>query len=78
MDKFSKPERDNSTEVDTKRGLLRVAAFFLLFFTTHWLLRWLHPIGAQWLLWNALGALASWLIVDRLMPERKHSDAKGH
>jgi threonine/homoserine/homoserine lactone efflux protein len=78
MDKFSKPERDNSTEADTNRALVRVAAFFLLFFTTHWLLRWLHPIGAQWLLWNALGALASWLIVDRLMPERKHSDAKGH
>ncbi len=80
MDKFPKAERANSTEADAKRALLRVAAFFLVFFTTHWLLRWLHPIGAQWFLWSALGALSSLLIVARLMPllERKLSDAKGH
>jgi uncharacterized BrkB/YihY/UPF0761 family membrane protein len=79
MDKFPKSERANSTEAAAKRALLRVAAFFLVFFTTHWLLRRLHPIGAQWFFWGAIGALASWVIVARLMPllERKHSDAKG-
>jgi hypothetical protein len=79
MDKFSKAERANSTAADTKRALLGLAVFFLVFFTTHWLLLWLHPIGAQWFFLSlALGALATWLAVARLMPwlERKYLEAK--
>jgi hypothetical protein len=63
----------------TKMALLRVAAFFVFFFTTDWVLRWLHPMGAQWFFWSlTLGALATWLVVARLIPlvERKHSEAK--
>jgi hypothetical protein len=78
MDKFSKPERASSAGAETKKALLRLAVFFFVFFTTDWLRRWLHPMGAQWFFWSlALGALATWLIVARLIPllERKHSEA---
>ena len=41
------------------------------FLTAHWLLLWLHPMGAQRFFSNlALGALTSWLLVRRLLPPR--------
>jgi hypothetical protein len=53
----------------TKRALLRVAAFLLIFLTTHRVLLWLHPIGAHRFFWNlAFSALASWLLVRLLLP----------
>jgi hypothetical protein len=54
---LSRTEPANSTEPDIKKALLRIAAFFLVFFTSYLLLLWLHPMGAHHFLWNlALGA----------------------
>jgi hypothetical protein len=81
MDKFSKPEQTNWAAADTKRALLRVAAFLLIFLTAHWLLLWLRPMGAHRFFWNlALSALASWLLVRLLLPslDTKHSEADRH
>jgi hypothetical protein len=47
-----------SAKPDLRKALLGLVGFFLVFFTTHWLLLWLHPMGAHQFFWNlALGAL---------------------
>jgi len=80
MDKrLSKTEPTKWTEADTKRTLLRVAAFLLVFLAAHWLLLWLHPLGAHNFFWNLiLGALASWSLVHFLLPraEANQSEAE--
>jgi hypothetical protein len=64
---LSRTEPANSTEPDIKKALLRIAAFFLVFFTSYLLLLWLHPIGAHHFLWSlALGACIFWLTMTRL------------
>jgi hypothetical protein len=68
---LSEAERTNWTEADTRRTLLSAAAILLVFLIAHWLLLWLHPLGAHRFLWNlALGGLTSWLLVRRLIPHR--------
>ena len=68
-ERLPKTEQTNWTAADTKRALLRVAAFLLIFLTAHWLLLWLHPMGAHRFFWNlAFSALASWLLVRLLLP----------
>jgi hypothetical protein len=48
---------------DTRRILLRAVVFLFAFFTVHWLLQWLHPMGAHAFFQNlVLGALAAWLV----------------
>jgi hypothetical protein len=34
-----------SAKPDLRKALLGLVGFFLVFFTTHWLLLWLHPMG---------------------------------
>jgi hypothetical protein len=56
-----------SAKPDLRKALLGLAGFFLVFFTTHWLLLWLHPMGAHQFFWNlALGAGIFWRIRTRL------------
>jgi hypothetical protein len=79
VEKLSKTEKTNWTETDTKRTLFRVAAFLFVFLATHWLLMWLHPMGAHKFFWNlAIAALASWILVRRLLPrlDTQHSKAE--
>ncbi|HXJ14568.1 MAG TPA: hypothetical protein VNH19_20005 [Candidatus Limnocylindrales bacterium] len=69
MDNLSKPERANSARAEIKRPLLRLAVFFFVLFTTHWLLHLFHPIGVQWFFLSlALGTLAASVAVSRLIP----------
>ena len=68
----SEPERASWPQAPTKRVLLQLATFFLLFNTTHWLLMWLHPMGAHRFFLNlALGGLTSWILVSLLVPRGK-------
>jgi hypothetical protein len=61
----SKVERSNWSQADTKRVLLRVAIFFLVFLTTHLVFQWLHPLGAHRFFLNlAFGALTAWVLVS--------------
>jgi len=56
------------------RALLRLAVFFFVLFTTHWLLHLLHPSGVLWFFSGlALGTLAASLAISHLIPllERK-------
>jgi hypothetical protein len=58
-----------SARSEMKRVLLRFAVFFLVLFTSHWLMLWLHPMGAHAFLWNlALGAGITWLVMGHLRP----------
>jgi hypothetical protein len=43
-----------SARAEVKRVLLRLAVFFLVLFTTHGLMLWLHPMGAHAFLWMKL------------------------
>jgi hypothetical protein len=64
-------ESGGHQQVDMKRSLLRLAAFFLLFFASRWLLKWLHPVGINnFLLISGLLAVGSWILVGLLLPRR--------
>ena len=64
---LSRTEPAASAKPDLKKALLRISGFFLVFFMTHWLLLWLHPMGAHQFFWNlALGAGIFWLFRTRL------------
>jgi hypothetical protein len=52
---------------EMKRVWLRLAAFFLVLFTSHFHMLWLHPMGAHAFFWNlALGAGITWLVISHL------------
>jgi hypothetical protein len=51
---FSGTEPVYSARAEVKRVLLRLAVFFLVLFTTHGLMLWLHPMGAHAFLWMKL------------------------
>jgi|HubBroStandDraft_6_1064221.scaffolds.fasta_scaffold1887567_1 hypothetical protein len=54
-----------SARAKVKRVLLRLAVFFLVLITSHWLMLWLHPMGAHAFFWNlALGAGITWLVMS--------------
>jgi hypothetical protein len=69
-----KVEQPNWSEADTKRVLLRVTVFFLIFLTSHLVFQWLHPMGAHRFFLNlALGALTAWILVSLLAPRVESS-----
>jgi hypothetical protein len=48
---------------EMKRVWLRLAVFFLVLLTSHFLVLWLHPMGAHAFFWNlALGGCIVWLL----------------
>jgi hypothetical protein len=52
-----------------KRQLLRFAVFLLVLCTSHWLMQWLHPMGANAFFWNlAFGAGIAWLVMRYSKP----------
>jgi hypothetical protein len=54
---------------EMKRVSLRLAVFFLVLFTSHFLMLWLHTMGAHAFFWNlALGAGITWLVMGHLRP----------
>jgi hypothetical protein len=58
-----------TARTEVKRVLLRLAVFFLVLFTTHGLMLWLHPMGAHAFFWNlALGAGITWLVMGTYGP----------
>jgi len=65
-----------SARAEVKRVLLRLAVFFLVLFTTHGLVLWLHPMGAHAFFWNlALGGCIVWLAMRRLQPTSRQQTA---
>ncbi len=78
MDNSSpRPQSGTDSQVETKSVLLRLVAFILLLFITHWLLPWLHPMGAHRFFWNlALGALTFYVALHLLLPRLKKKSAE--
>ncbi len=62
---------------ETKRVLLRLVVFILLFNTIHLLALLLHPMGAHRFFWNlVLGALAAYVVLQLLPPHLKEKSPK--
>ena len=62
-------EQPSAARAELKRALLRLTVFFLVLFTSHWLMQWLHPMGKHAFFWNlALGAGVIWLVMGYLRP----------
>jgi hypothetical protein len=62
-------EPPSSARAELKRALLRLAVFFLVLFTSHWLMQWPHPMGEYAFFWNlAHGAGVTWLVMGYLRP----------